>query len=510
MVRVVLALRAAIFAALICVVAAGAASPEPWFFSAGFEDGLKSPWGTGQQFNNHSVWWNSGGCGSSAEADWRVRRNGNYALRINNPSPRKPEVFGTTQQPVTFQQGHRYRIEVWALGRNLASHGAVSLVVDSQWRMRPIQLPAGTYDWQQLKGEFVWPGGEGQCRILSEDRGEARLDDISIIDLGPAQPTASPQPAANAESIAAAVIRFRQLALIDAPQAIEAFCTPEARMHFGRFDKRVLAELEPETAWSYFFSTGITAAAAGPRQAVVGFYNPWCDAVLLTYWQQGGRFAQIIDAELVAGDWLRTRGAFSSPPMPGWVRAGGYLPATLAKTVAETACAVETTFAGATPEDWRSKLPGLDDMKFIQQVDDPYVALLLIDVLQKVEKFYGPRRDEDARLTSLRRQTAEALKLAAAGKIDELLARTKTPPPVAEILKATPAEAFASLLVVDYLIAEDASIVFLAPQENPDYCLCLVMAGQKLGEATTIELIAYDAVVTKWKQEQGAKKQATN
>ena len=191
MTKFVLILRAGMLMALLSAVA-GASSPEP-FFSAGFEDGLKSPWGTGQKFNSQTVWWNSSGCESSAEADWRVRRNGNYALHVNNPSPRKPEVYGTTQQPLTFQQGHRYRIDVWALGRNLASDGAVSLVVDSQWRMRPIQLPGGTYDWRQLSGEFVWPGGEGQCRILSEDRGQAWLDDIKIIDLGPAQQVAVPK-----------------------------------------------------------------------------------------------------------------------------------------------------------------------------------------------------------------------------------------------------------------------------------------------------------------------------
>ena len=183
MTHVFIAARVITLAVLVGAVA-GAGEKEPVIFSAGFENGLRAPWGTGQSFDHSAPWWNSGGCGSLADPDWRVRRNGNYSLRINNPTPKAPEAFGTTQQPLRFEKGHRYRIEVWALGRNLASKGAVSLVVDKDWKLRPIELPAGRYDWTPLRGEFTWPGGEGQCRILTADEGQAWLDDITIVDLG--------------------------------------------------------------------------------------------------------------------------------------------------------------------------------------------------------------------------------------------------------------------------------------------------------------------------------------
>jgi len=179
-----LIIAARVTMAILLGAVAGAGSPPPVVFEAGFENGLRAPWGTGQTFGHDLAWWNSGGCGSLAEPDWHVRRNGKYSLMIKNPNPRGPEVFGTTQQPVKFQKGHRYKIEAWALGRSLASKGAVSLVVDEDWKVRPIQLPAGTYDWTRFTGEFTWPGGEGQCRIVSEDVGQVWLDDIKIIDLG--------------------------------------------------------------------------------------------------------------------------------------------------------------------------------------------------------------------------------------------------------------------------------------------------------------------------------------
>ncbi len=81
-----------------------------------------------------------------------------------------------------LEPGRRYRISLWARAERLASDGAVSIVVDEDWRVRPIRLPRGTYDWTEFTGEFSLPETTAPLRILSEDAGEAWLDDVERLD----------------------------------------------------------------------------------------------------------------------------------------------------------------------------------------------------------------------------------------------------------------------------------------------------------------------------------------
>ncbi|MBI2478808.1 MAG: hypothetical protein HYV60_09285 [Planctomycetia bacterium] len=110
--------------------------------------------------------------------------------------------YGTTQQPIIIQPGQRYSISVWARGQNLASSGAVSVIVDDDWRVRPIVLPGGSFDWTQFRGEFSLPSKTAQVRVLSEDRGEVWLDDIHITLLADevaATDVASPRQVSNSQ-----------------------------------------------------------------------------------------------------------------------------------------------------------------------------------------------------------------------------------------------------------------------------------------------------------------------
>jgi len=147
---------------------------------AGFEKGLSKPWGTGQFAAGRTTWWTSGSCDSTATIDRKWKHGGSASLHIVNRSARGAGVYGTTQRPFAIEPGRRYRIVVWARAEGLASTGAVSLVVDSKWSVRPIHLPKGTFNWAPLTGVFSLPESTAQLRILSEDRGEAWLDDITI------------------------------------------------------------------------------------------------------------------------------------------------------------------------------------------------------------------------------------------------------------------------------------------------------------------------------------------
>lgn len=179
----------ALVAGFVCLgmVVARAAAPEPAagrpsprIGNGGFEAGLTAPWGTGQYAQGHSAWWNNLDGHSNAEADRQIRHGGLMSLHVRNRSRRAPEVYGTTQQPVAIEPGERYRIALWARGVQVASDGAVSIVVDEAWKVRPIRLPKGTYDWTRFAGEFSLPTGTAQLRILAEDVCDVWIDDITI------------------------------------------------------------------------------------------------------------------------------------------------------------------------------------------------------------------------------------------------------------------------------------------------------------------------------------------
>lgn len=102
------------------------------------------------------------------------------SLHVINPSTRAPQVYGTTAQRIPIEPNRPYRITVWVRGLDLASAGAVSVVVDEVWQVRPIALPAGSYAWTRLSGTFSLAADHVDIRILSEDAGEAWLDDVTV------------------------------------------------------------------------------------------------------------------------------------------------------------------------------------------------------------------------------------------------------------------------------------------------------------------------------------------
>jgi hypothetical protein len=151
--------------------------------NGGFESRLAAPWGSGLYSNGRSIWWTSGGCNCTAEADEAVRKSGNFSLRITNRSPRGPHVYGTTAQRIPVTPKRSYRVTLWAKASGLASNGAVSFVVDDVWKVRPIELPGGSYSWRKFTGTFSLPVDYTDLRVVSQDRGLVWIDDIQVVPL---------------------------------------------------------------------------------------------------------------------------------------------------------------------------------------------------------------------------------------------------------------------------------------------------------------------------------------
>lgn len=177
-----------IFATLFMLLAVSTQASEPGARSnllrnGDFESGLAAPWGTGRYSESRPVWWTSKDCKCTAVADPGVKKSGNTSLRITNYSPLAPHVYGTTAQRVSITPGRTYRITLWAKASKLASNGAVFIVVDDEWKVRPIALPTGTFAWRRYEGTFSLPGNHADVRIVSQDRGLVWIDDIQIAPL---------------------------------------------------------------------------------------------------------------------------------------------------------------------------------------------------------------------------------------------------------------------------------------------------------------------------------------
>ena len=441
--------------------------------NGGFETGLSIPWGTGPDSSNRAVWWNRGNCKSRAVVDRAKKHEGDASLHVVNDSPRSPNVYGTTQQPLDVEPGRRYRIGLWAAASNLATAGAVSVIVDSEWKVRPIQLPQGTYDWRHFSGEFCLNSSSAQVRIISEDRGEVWLDDLEIT---PLDPTTEPESTRASRQAGLAAAAFRQMAVHDYRTALDAFATPAVIATFRTLDEQVWGASEPRASWCFFLNTSVVAAViAQPQEPLVAFYNPWCDSYLITAWNHAGGPPRLVDVEMLMGDWVRTRGEFPSTPIPGWLRSDTFKPAAVGMMAAESARGFETVFAGTGATQWRTKLPGLNEPDIVANPNYLGVAFCAADALTRIDDFRVAESGEHPRLAVIRAETQRFLTMASEGRIDDVLREaSQTTSAMREILHQAPASSFGTLTVVSTFWGTDADAEFLAPAFRTDCCVSLL------------------------------------
>lgn len=148
---------------------------DPNFSNFGSSSG---PWGRNVLYGRNGIWWNSRNARASAKT---VKlRNGRTALYIRNDSGRAAHVYGTTAQRIKTIPGKRYRISFMASAKNLASNGALNITVDPQWRVRPVKMNAGSYDFTRFSGTFTAKSNYVDLRIIIEDRGQVWLTKMKL------------------------------------------------------------------------------------------------------------------------------------------------------------------------------------------------------------------------------------------------------------------------------------------------------------------------------------------
>ena len=145
--------------------------------NGGFELGLSAYWG--QPEIGTPIWYCRSNCRSTAEVSRSEPHSGEMSLHIRHASPAAEGAFAETSQSFPATAGARYHISLWAKANGLAVNG-VYLVVGESIQVPHVNLPAGTYDWQQVAGEFTAESNEIRLRILSRDVGEVWLGDLRV------------------------------------------------------------------------------------------------------------------------------------------------------------------------------------------------------------------------------------------------------------------------------------------------------------------------------------------
>jgi len=149
---------------------------------ANFRSGAN--WGRGVLYGQNGIWWNSRNAGSTARV---VNLNGGNiptALRIVNPSGSSAHVYGTTAQRIKVNAGRIYRISFWGKATNLRSGSGITITVDPQWKIRPVSMVSGTYNWKKFTGTFTAPSNYVDLRIISQDRcDEVLITDMSLVQI---------------------------------------------------------------------------------------------------------------------------------------------------------------------------------------------------------------------------------------------------------------------------------------------------------------------------------------
>jgi len=304
-------------------------------------------------------------------------------------------------------------------------------------------------------------------------------------------------PPRRHEQLLETAAEFRELMLSDYTAAIERYATADGKQRLAKLDGLMWPATPPRLGWSFFMSTSIATAGAlsGPRPAVA-FYHPWSDVYLVTEWEVAGTddgSPQLVDAEALMGDWLRTDGSPPFSPIPAWVRSTLFKPAALAMTAAEAVAAFEAAVPLASEDGWRSRLPRGDGGKPLEQYNRAGVPLLLAASLHNLGTYHTPCEGEDPRLAPLRQAVAGLLDGSSGGDRKPLLLGRDTLDETTKVLRDLPDEIFAAFRPVSVVLGNKDLIIFLACLQQSDLVLSLVFETDAMGRQALrrVDLVSY-------------------
>lgn len=214
------------------------------------------------------------------------------------------------------------------------------------------------------------------------------------------------------------------------------------------------------------------------ESAMVGFYHPWADAMILTEWGANANGAEIRELEFVTGDFIRNSGEppFYSPPE--WRQPGkGVAPETIRKLTLETAKAFNELFRAARPEGaWRKELQPLSNAEMLTT----NAALASLNIAGIVKRFHGLIKNPD--LKALSEQIAKTMTGLQNRKLDQIIkdgANIKSSN--AKFLREFPSAYWSQSQIMDVVAARSGAIVFLNVPGSPWLFASLLFDSSRSG-----------------------------
>lgn len=275
-----------------------------------------------------------------------------------------------------------------------------------------------------------------------------------------------------------AVNGFKETSFRDFQQAIFLFASDEAAKKFKTLTENIWVQTNPQIGWSFFISTSVHAVGgAEGRTAIVAFYHPWSDVFLITAWNTDKDVPQIIDADMLLGDWIRlTDKAVNANPH--WLRAELFAPAALGNSVAESIASFEQIFPAKSIRNWRKNLKIQNDQKAMNDVNYPTIAIRLYHILKNIENFRTAGKN-DPRMESCRAMTIQSLTKAANGRVDDILKNAdETLPEATNKLKSLKPELFRTFEAVAVMTGRDWCLVFLSSVQDASGSISLLFRGK--------------------------------
>jgi len=142
--------------------------------------------------------WSGGVAKATCQPDAAVARSGKTSLCLKNPSPLKPNVFGTLAQTVRVRPNQRYTLSCYVKTES----GSTWIGGGDRWQHR-FALPKKTEGWQRVTGSFNTVDGETQFTVrINTDSETAGLwiDDVMLEPGGAATAFLYEPPLAPGES----------------------------------------------------------------------------------------------------------------------------------------------------------------------------------------------------------------------------------------------------------------------------------------------------------------------
>ncbi len=272
---------------------------------------------------------------------------------------------------------------------------------------------------------------------------------------------------------------FRLLGTADLLRGLQVYGTPAANLRFAALGNDMFPGSDWQANWQLFLSTSLTnLVLADSNKALVGYYHPWSDVMLLTHWRKGadGK-SQIESVDVLPGSAVRG----DNPPSSfnrSWQSGETFAPEAVARITVETTRAFESRFGNASSdhlarldEETKQALPTIAWLSFADFRLE--VARLFVEDKSKpVVLGYWNEVQDAARSGHTGRSGALGDGIKAIGKLNSKIRESLSP--------------------VSYLSTEKSELLILASQVEPNLFVVLQTGGPGgKGDLRRVDLLSF-------------------